>query len=222
MQASQSPNITTRRGRGRPATLSQEKILAAAVEIPIEELTMPRVAEALEVHTSSLYRHFPSRDELVAALARSHILGIEMEEFDVDEWQSWLRHASLQLYDLLATHPHLLLINTHEASKICMEVLSEPVLANLEKLAIEPGEAARLWMSLILLSSSYAEMTWRVNEGMREMEERKTLLVTDRQFRNKAPHVARAIDEFSLSDFREQLDEALTRLIRGFEAALND
>ena len=71
---------TSRRGasraprrRGRPPKLSVPAIVAAAIELLDREgpdaLTMRRLGAELGVEAMSLYRHVPSRDALLDALA---------------------------------------------------------------------------------------------------------------------------------------------------------
>ena len=61
------PSETPR--RGRPARLDVGRVVDAAVDLAdregIDTVTLPRVAEALEVTKMSLYRHVGSKDELL-------------------------------------------------------------------------------------------------------------------------------------------------------------
>ncbi|MBP2471382.1 AcrR family transcriptional regulator [Crossiella equi] len=61
---------------GRPARLSKQAIVAAAVAIVAEEglagVSMRRVAERLACSPMALYRHVRDKDELVA-LVREHL-----------------------------------------------------------------------------------------------------------------------------------------------------
>lgn len=83
------------RGRGRPARLSRQAILEAALGLlerePEAPLTLSRVAEAVGAVPTALYRHVGSLDELLDG-----VLGLVLEgvEFEIDlrtAWPSQLR-----------------------------------------------------------------------------------------------------------------------------------
>jgi AcrR family transcriptional regulator len=61
--------LPTESRRGRPARLDVGRVVGAAVDLADREglaaVTLPRVAEALEVTKMSLYRHVGSKDELL-------------------------------------------------------------------------------------------------------------------------------------------------------------
>ena len=58
--------VAAGRGRGRPARISRERVVEAALEIGFQDLTMTRGARRLGVATSTLYYHVSSLDELRA------------------------------------------------------------------------------------------------------------------------------------------------------------
>jgi TetR/AcrR family transcriptional regulator, tetracycline repressor protein len=62
-------------GRPPKKLLSQQKLIDGAVELidehGLEEFTMPRLASSLGVRTSSLYRYFADRAQLLTAVAQS-------------------------------------------------------------------------------------------------------------------------------------------------------
>jgi AcrR family transcriptional regulator len=72
-----------RRGPGRPARLSRESILAAALALleraPAEPLTVARIAAEVDAVPAALYRHFASLDELVDAVLARVLGGVELE-----------------------------------------------------------------------------------------------------------------------------------------------
>jgi AcrR family transcriptional regulator len=97
--------------RGRPARISREQIVAAAVEVGIDDLRMADVARALDVSPGALYHHVPGRDELLELVA-AHVL----EETAYDQWapaadapwQDWLRAYAVAFRASLLANPGLL------------------------------------------------------------------------------------------------------------------
>ncbi len=104
-----SDTVPTAARRGRPARLSVEAVVATALrlldEAPAEDLTMTRVAQALETTTMALYRYFPSREAMLSAMA-DHVFG----EFDTDSaapdlpWQEALFRWQCALKALFQRH----------------------------------------------------------------------------------------------------------------------
>lgn len=86
---------TTRRGRGRPARLSRESILEAALELlersPEEPLTLSRVAEEVDAVPAALYRHVGSHDELLDGVLSLVLDGIRFEFRRRANWRSQVR-----------------------------------------------------------------------------------------------------------------------------------
>ncbi|NUU20253.1 MAG: TetR/AcrR family transcriptional regulator [Streptomycetaceae bacterium] len=93
------------RGRGRPARLSREQIIAAAVGLarsdPGEPLTIKRVAEAARAAPMALYRYFPDRDDLLHAVADRIMADMPFEAPQGASWQeelrAWMEHGRATL-----------------------------------------------------------------------------------------------------------------------------
>ena len=80
---------------GRPARLSREMVLDAAIDLlaqaPVEQFTMARLAAALDTVSMALYNYFPSRDALLAAIADHICLQFKMPKPRPDQsWQDTL------------------------------------------------------------------------------------------------------------------------------------
>ena len=80
--------------RGRPARLSSEAVIQAALTLiegcPAEEFTMTRIAQALGTTTMALYRYFPSREALLEALADHVFAQFDMVVKPDATWQETL------------------------------------------------------------------------------------------------------------------------------------
>lgn len=72
--------------RGRPRRLSLERIIAAALEIGVEQLSMNKLADALGVARAVLYNYVNSREELVQLVAAQ---AAHLHSFPKDIGQPW-------------------------------------------------------------------------------------------------------------------------------------
>jgi AcrR family transcriptional regulator len=75
---------------GRPPRLSQDQVVAAALEIGIENLTMAAVADRLATSHQALYRWVRDRDELVALVADAYVQRLDVEPVPGEDWRHWL------------------------------------------------------------------------------------------------------------------------------------
>jgi AcrR family transcriptional regulator len=109
----------TRAGRGRPAGLSRERIVAEAVAIAdaegLQKVSMKHLAERLGSGVMSLYRHVPGKDELVVLMYDSLMAG-PLPMPDADHWRDLLRHWGLGVRELFNAHPWALGVATSERS----------------------------------------------------------------------------------------------------------
>lgn len=103
----------TRPQRGRPPTLSLDRIVAAAVEVAdelaltegLDGLSMRCIAQHLGVGTMSLYRYVPGKSELLD-LMLDHV--VEVPEPDPDDRRGWreiLRDEARGHWRLCMEHP---------------------------------------------------------------------------------------------------------------------
>ena len=101
----------TRRGRP-PVDLSL--IVATALrivdEVGVAAFTMRMLADRLNSGTATLYRHFASKDEIMAYVLDLALGKVEIEPADVANrsWQDAALATSDQLYQALREHPNVL------------------------------------------------------------------------------------------------------------------
>lgn len=98
--------------RGRPAVLDVHRVVSAAVtlveSVGLAGVTLPKVAEALDVTTMSLYRHIGSKGELFV-LMEDMAWGLPPSlEIPNGRWRTGLEHWALAQRSLLQRHPWLL------------------------------------------------------------------------------------------------------------------
>ncbi|HUH36710.1 MAG TPA: hypothetical protein VL027_02070 [Spongiibacteraceae bacterium] len=100
---------TTRR-RGRPATVTRERIAKAAVSVAREgrEVSMTNVAAKLKVDVATLYRHLGGQQELARLLAEDAAPTPDMlPDHKNKTVQEWLRELAWFYWDLMRTHSDL-------------------------------------------------------------------------------------------------------------------
>jgi len=91
----------------RPA-LTRTDIVQTALRVRLEhdarELSMRRLAAALDVTPMALYRHFAGKDEILVDMADALLGTLELPPADT-EWQPYLRALALQMRALLRAEP---------------------------------------------------------------------------------------------------------------------
>jgi AcrR family transcriptional regulator len=99
-----------RRGRGRPALVDRDGIVAAAVALAdeqgIEAVTMARVARQLGVAAPALYYHVGNSDELLTAVAESFVTRFPLPNPRL-RWDRWLLTFAESFRSLLQERPVL-------------------------------------------------------------------------------------------------------------------
>jgi AcrR family transcriptional regulator len=99
----------TIRGPGRPP-LAPGRIIDAAIEILDDEgadaLSMRTLATRLGSSTATLYRHFNSKDEIVAYITDRILSQTNLEGVAFDTWQQACRGGARALYATLTQHPN--------------------------------------------------------------------------------------------------------------------
>lgn len=104
-----TPEHETRSGSrvGRPPRVSTQAIIAAAIEIGLERVTLKRVADHLGVAVPTLYKHIRSRDELVRMAAFELALKRRAPERDDLHWSEIAMGYALSLYESFVAEPQL-------------------------------------------------------------------------------------------------------------------
>ena len=130
---------------GRPARISRELILQEARRIPSGELTLPLIAARLGVKHTALYRHFASRDALVAELAALLFADFEPRPANPARWREWLFETLLDLYRFMLANPVMLEVESRIYTfRIWLPIL-ETALQTLMGAGFASREAAHLW-----------------------------------------------------------------------------
>jgi AcrR family transcriptional regulator len=85
---------------GRPAQLSREQIVAAALESNLDTLTVRELAGRLGVSHGALYRWVSSQDELLDLVGDAIVERVlPADEPRGTQWRSWLRRLAWSMHD---------------------------------------------------------------------------------------------------------------------------
>lgn len=107
-----STNEPTRGRGGRPARLSRDQIVDAAVSLvyqdPANPLTIKRVSSAVGSAPMALYRYFPDRDDLLQAVADKVAADMKFDKPAGSTWQARLRGWMVLSMEYLRPYPQLL------------------------------------------------------------------------------------------------------------------
>ena len=148
------------RGRGRPAKLSREAILSAALALLDREgadaLTMRRVAGQLGVEAMSLYRHVADRAALLEGLADR--LAAEIGPRDpTGDWADALRAFAGDLRAIARRHPAAFaLVGARTLNTPSMLGPIEDVLAGLRRGGFTPARAIFAYRLVATYARGYA------------------------------------------------------------------
>lgn len=100
-----------KRPRGRPAQLSQDRILECALTllqtVPLAQLTMQRLANELGTTPTALYGYFSNQEDLFVHISERVMAGVDMSAAHREQdWQQVLRIWANAIRDRLLVYPH--------------------------------------------------------------------------------------------------------------------
>jgi len=134
------------RKRGRPALLSREQIVAAALEFDLETLTMRRLAQRLGVTHSTLYGWVTDRAELLELISAVTIDKIVPADAPVDDdWRTWLAGVAWRIRTELMSAPGHASRLAHHHDDAAHDHLHARVVSALTDAGLEPEHAYRTW-----------------------------------------------------------------------------
>lgn len=113
---------STVRASNRPASLSREKIIRAALQLakkePLNALSMRKLAAKLKVTPMAIYKYFSDKDELTAAVIDMQMEESRLipEELDPADWRAWIKEAFLRMWDAYYEAPGMVLYMSHATS----------------------------------------------------------------------------------------------------------
>jgi AcrR family transcriptional regulator len=222
--ATSDENEAPRRGRGRPAILSREKILRAALELVRREgreaLTMRAVAEEFGTGPMSLYTHVRGKEDLLEGIATLAVDRLEVELGPSGSWGERLGRWMHSVRAELRAHPELmqLVVKQHYGSpqllrtcRLAAEILVE---AGFERPDAAEAAQGLLWcaMGFFMLESGQGEEP----SGKAPEAELAAALATMSEEERTATEPF--LPHFATRDFEPLYDSLVCRLIAGLEA----
>lgn len=133
--------------RGRPRTIDQARIVAAAIELGLDGFTMQGLAAHLGVSTPSLYTHVAGRDEvlaLVGAALRDRVATIDSP---AETWRDWLTDFARAVRTHLAPSAATVLVDLASPAMIDRVGIAERGLELLIDDGFTPTEAGQaVWL----------------------------------------------------------------------------
>ena len=131
---------------GRPRLLTHDEIIAGALSLGLETLTMKKLADHLGVGTATLYQYWGNRRELVQAAAVHALSDLDLPEDTGQHWSRFCMEYTTCILTYLAQHPSLVLSNhaREYGFKVQFELV-ERFLAVLGNRGFEAKDAMRLF-----------------------------------------------------------------------------
>jgi AcrR family transcriptional regulator len=151
---------------GRPARVSTQIIVAAAIEIGLERATCKLVADHLGVSVATLYRHVGSNEELVRLAATQVAASRRFSERTEVHWSELATRYAEVIYDSVVAQPGLVpeLMKGRLGPDVEVELL-EQFLGALEKQGFGAVEGLQLRSALGMLALGGAVSTIAANAG---------------------------------------------------------
>jgi AcrR family transcriptional regulator len=141
----------------RPATLSRERIVEAAVALAdaggAEAVTVRALGAALRCDPSALYRHFGDVDELHRAVGDHFLGGVDVAPRPREGWRSAVRRLCVELRRAQLRQPRLAAFVRSAPTRMGNELaITEALLRELRRGGLRPTTAARAYHALIELT----------------------------------------------------------------------
>lgn len=103
--------------RPRQALLTRQRIVEAASALidaeGLDALSVRRLATELGVQAPSLYNHFPTKSEILDAVADALIEQVDISAFGQVEWREALRRWARSYRAVLRAHPNIVPVFAH-------------------------------------------------------------------------------------------------------------
>ena len=153
----------TPRKRGRPAHLSREQIVAAALhllrEAPDKALTMQALARELNAAPMSLYTHIKNREDLMKAVANDVLGNVEVEVGE--DWRETVSNWAWALRATFLQHPFVgALMQDGIATPAAWLTVSNPLLQALKQAGFSGESLAdtQRWFSRVVTGAVLMEL----------------------------------------------------------------
>lgn len=214
------PQAAPRRAAGRPRQLSLEKIVDAALEIGLANLTLTAVAARLGVKPAALYTYVENRDALVACVARRLMEG-RAGHAAGQSWAEVVRAHAAGTIRLFAAEPQLLVHFMQGGFGPAVEMENvERFLARLVARGFEPAEALRIYrVSSQIALGAAAQRAYLASNRRKGEPHREQARVEFARREGRYPNLGACADLYVDDDRYFSAEPALEDFLAGVAAA---
>ena len=144
---SQAPSAAPR--VGRPPRVNLQRIVDAALEIGLDRVSLPMVADKLGVGSSTLYRHVRNRDELLRLATVKVALERRLPSAPQTHWSALAMRYAQSLFDSLSREPLVIqeLMRGRLGPDVEVDYL-EPFLLAMSQHGFTPAEGLHLFRAI--------------------------------------------------------------------------
>jgi AcrR family transcriptional regulator len=210
------------RGAGRPARLSREKILEAALALldraPAEPLTVTRIAAEVDAVPAALYRHFASLDELLDGVLGRVLGSVELAIRDRAAWPEQIRDWMSSLRAHLLRYPAVLpLIGRRGRTSPAWLGAASVLIGILERAGLAGAKLARthLWVIETTVGIVMQEASISIPEQIDNARASVAQMSAEgrARFAPLVPHLARLDGDAFFGFVTDRTIDALTALV---------
>jgi len=206
----------------KTATLSRQHFIDAALqvvaEVGVDKLSMRRVATELGVSPMAMYKHFPNKEELLAATLDAVIASADVFPDDSLAWQAWIEQVARGMYQALCSETSWVPLLGSMRLGSQAAVVTAAFIERLSREGFSQGQAANAYIAVIqvviggvcLHSSINAEQQHQANSKLTPM----TLSDLDEGERQRAAPMLDAMGEL------DQLGIGLPMILTALEQQL--
>ncbi|MEM6706205.1 MAG: TetR family transcriptional regulator [Acidobacteriota bacterium] len=211
----------TPRVGGRPQIVDRAQILAAALELGVDNFSMHAVARKLGVSAAALYRYFGSREELLDACIDEFCSRLVLPASSL-HWTDYLRALGRNFRTALQLTPgvHSYGIKVGPTTPSAFRIFDE-ALAVLIEAGIDEKQAWKAYGMIV----DHAFHWEQKSEAFRELEKAngpngyRILQLTEEELEG-FPHLAKALASVLPLDVEPAYEEQLDVLVRGLESQI--
>jgi len=219
--AAVQPGRTTKPRVGRPPSVTVPQIVAAALQVGLDNLSLKQVADHLGIGLATLYRHVGSRDELVRLASFELTLQRQLPAGVDTHWAVVAQRYAETLLQSLMNEPQLIAELQRGRLGPHAEVdLLEQFLGVITRQRFSVEEGVRLFHSLgaLVIGTATGQVGFRAAQAAGEPWKLATRRVLGTRDDDELPLVRRAFPLF-IEPSPEQWQFALRCLLAGVAAA---
>lgn len=190
--------------------------LELAREVPLEEVSLHKVGDALGVSAMSLYRYVASKADLLDAMGDAVLAEIEIPVANGEDWRADLRALAVAFRKVLQAHPNVAhIVLTRRLNAPGALPVFDATLGILLRLGLPPAAAvdcARVAVAF-QIGTHVREYTLERNAGGRPAVDLDV---------DAYPNIAAAAPHLQVMDHTRELEQGLDLLIAGIEERLSE